>query len=58
MLHAKMPGVASCDGYGPSDLGAFCDHLLRLDPQSRFDRFAMHGVGRIHAGLCGALLWD
>lgn len=25
----------------PSDLDAFRDHLLRLDPQSRFDRFAM-----------------
>lgn len=25
----------------PSDLDAFRDHLLRLDPQSRFERFAM-----------------
>ena len=25
----------------PADLSAFRDHLLRLDAQSRFDRFAM-----------------
>ena len=40
MLHAKIEG-GQLRRLWPSDLDAFRDHLLRLDSQSRFDRFAM-----------------
>lgn len=40
MLHARIEG-GQLRRLWPSDLDAFRDHLLRLDPQSRFDRFAM-----------------
>ena len=40
MRHAKIEG-GQLHRLWPSDLDAFRDHLLRLDQQSRFDRFAM-----------------
>lgn len=40
MRHTTISG-AQVRRLWPSDLDAFRDHLLRLDAQSRFDRFAM-----------------
>ena len=40
MEHSRIEG-GTVRRLWPSDLAAFREHLLRLDPQSRFDRFAM-----------------
>lgn len=40
MRHARVEG-GQVQRLWPSDLDAFRDHLLRLDTQSRFERFAM-----------------
>ena len=57
MRHARLTG-AQLRRLWPSDRDAFRDHLLRLDAQSRFDRFAMQASDdfvRTYAEKCFAI---
>lgn len=40
-MHVPIPAGPRIRRIWPSDFAAFRDHLLRLDPESRHDRFAM-----------------